>query len=600
MTLCDICKEKYDPYGSDDNWVQCDKCKQWFHFICVGVDESVKDRDWNCTECTKQIASEHMVHANPNRILHSPVQQGTTSKERTSQQVEVPNNEAILKIDETSSHQEVSNTSMEMTGHQQQLMLAMLAEKRAAEERYIEQKYQLLARMNPAEMSALSGPSRPFQASENSLSSSQVSARHAIPKDLPTFSGDPEEWPIFISTFNHSTSVAGFSHTENMMRLQKCLKGKARDLVKDRLLIPSMVPEVISALKMFFGRPEHILERLIEKVRKLQPPKDKLEALIEFSLAVRNICATMEACKLDAHLNNPMLAKELIDKLPSQHKLSWAMRGQAMRQDSTSPIIKEFSDWLYQIAEAASTVVSPIASKTSTVNAHTESTSTSANQQNQQSTAQGGTSVPQQHKKQSSSCIACASTEHFVAQCDVFQRSTVKDRWEIVKAKRVCFRCLKNHRQACFIRKPCELDGCTKRHHPLLHGLDTVTPNTGSNQAIVSTHQTDSTVDHYFRIVPVNLHAAGKTIRTYAFLDEGSSVTLIDEATFDMLGIKGEPMPLCLQWTSETTRNEAASVRASMQISACSSSKRYWLNNVHTVRNIALPKQKLNALGYLK
>ncbi|KAL7725829.1 hypothetical protein ACLKA6_015911 [Drosophila palustris] len=33
----------------------------------------------------------------------------------------------------------------------------------------------------------------------------------------------------------------------------------------------------------------------------------------------------MEACKLDAHLNNPMLAKELIDKLPSQHKLSWAM-----------------------------------------------------------------------------------------------------------------------------------------------------------------------------------------------------------------------------------------------------------------------------------
>ncbi|KAM8703111.1 hypothetical protein ACLKA7_007822 [Drosophila subpalustris] len=129
-----------------------------------------------------------------------------------------------------------------------------------------------------------------------------------------------------------------------------------------------MVPEVISAFKVFFSRPEHILERLIEKVRKLQPPKDKLEALIEFLLAVRNICATMEACKLDAHLNNPMLAKELIDKLPSQHKLSWAMRGQAMRQDSTSPIIKEFSDWLYHIAEAASTV--------SVNRPHIESTST--------------------------------------------------------------------------------------------------------------------------------------------------------------------------------------------------------------------------------
>ncbi|KAM8703112.1 hypothetical protein ACLKA7_007823 [Drosophila subpalustris] len=183
-----------------------------FFYKPKSVDESVKDRDWNCTECTKKIASEHMVPANPNRILHSPVQQGTTSKERTSQQVEVPNNEAILLIDETSSHQKAANTSMEMTGHQQQLMLTMLAEKRAAEERYIEQKYQLLALMNPAEMSALNGPfrHRHHVHFRHRRTVSQVSARHAIPKDLPAFSGDPEEWPMLISTFNHSTSVAGF------------------------------------------------------------------------------------------------------------------------------------------------------------------------------------------------------------------------------------------------------------------------------------------------------------------------------------------------------------------------------------------------------
>jgi len=47
-------------------------------------------------------------------------------------------------------------------------------------------------------------------------------------------------------------------------------------MVKDKLLLPSLVPEVISTLKMFFGRPEHILERMIVKVRKLAPTKEKM------------------------------------------------------------------------------------------------------------------------------------------------------------------------------------------------------------------------------------------------------------------------------------------------------------------------------------
>ncbi|KAM8718763.1 hypothetical protein ACLKA7_001470 [Drosophila subpalustris] len=54
----------------------------------------------------------------------------------------------------------------------------------------------------------------------------------------------------------------------------------------------------------------------------------------------------MKAGKLETHLNNPILAKELIDKLPSQAQLGHAR----------PPITKENSDWLYQILEEASTV----------------------------------------------------------------------------------------------------------------------------------------------------------------------------------------------------------------------------------------------------
>ena len=89
-------------------------------------------------------------------------------------------------------------------------------------------------------------------------------------------------------------------------------------------MLSKMVPEIIYTLKLCFGRPEYILEREIEKARKILPSKDKLEALIDFALCVKNIYFTMEVCEMNDYMNNPMLVKELVDKLSSQYKLTWA------------------------------------------------------------------------------------------------------------------------------------------------------------------------------------------------------------------------------------------------------------------------------------
>lgn len=50
----------------------------------------------------------------------------------------------------------------------------------------------------------------PVARTEPYLSRNQIAARHALPKDLPQFSGKPEEWPIFISSFERSTNACGF------------------------------------------------------------------------------------------------------------------------------------------------------------------------------------------------------------------------------------------------------------------------------------------------------------------------------------------------------------------------------------------------------
>ena len=56
--------------------------------------------------------------------------------------------------------------------------------------------------------------------------------RQAGGKDLPQFSGQPEEWLIFKKMFKTTARDFGFSHAENLRQLHSALRGKARDAVQ--------------------------------------------------------------------------------------------------------------------------------------------------------------------------------------------------------------------------------------------------------------------------------------------------------------------------------------------------------------------------------
>ena len=160
--------------------------------------------------------------------------------------------------------------------------------------------------------------------------------------------------------------------------MQRALRGKALEFVSSKLILPVLVPEVITTLRMLFGRPESILQNLLVKLRNgPHVNANKLETLIHFSLDVRNIVATMEAANLKNHLNNPMMIQEFLDRLPPQMRLDWAMYARHL----SSATLPEFSDWLFSLAEAASSVtigsvsVTEEKRKVSRVNLHGESES---------------------------------------------------------------------------------------------------------------------------------------------------------------------------------------------------------------------------------
>ncbi|GBP37696.1 hypothetical protein EVAR_23745_1 [Eumeta japonica] len=112
----------------------------------------------------------------------------------------------------------------------------------------------------------------------------------------------------------------------------------------------------------------------------------------------------------------------------------------------------------------------------------------------------------------------------------------MSEKWDAAKRLRMCFRCLRGrHMQATCRGKPCKI--CRGGHHRLLHQERTTREgHEGSAQttAVVTEHTAISvnnvnTMRAYLKIVPVELYGPEGSMKVLALLDEGSTVTLIDE-----------------------------------------------------------------------
>lgn len=122
------------------------------------------------------------------------------------------------------------------------------------------------------------------------------------------------------------------------------------------LLTPENVSSVIETLRMMYGRPDLIIHTLVQQVRREQPPRmERLETIINFALAVQNLCAIIKVTRLDSHMNNPSLMQEIMEKLPSTLKLEWSR----LKRSLPNATMEDLGKWLYEIAQAASDVVTP-------------------------------------------------------------------------------------------------------------------------------------------------------------------------------------------------------------------------------------------------
>ncbi|XP_062704646.1 uncharacterized protein LOC134286949 [Aedes albopictus] len=422
----------------------------------------------------------------------------------------------------------------------------------------------------------------------------QIAARQVVSRELPKFSGDPLEWPMFLKAFESTTEMCGIQPDENLARLQKSLVGSAREKVLSILTLPEAIPEIIATLREECGRPDQLVHCLLAKVRNAPAPNvNKLDTLVTFGREVKNLVTYIEAAKLQDHLANPMLLSELVGKLPPSLRLDWGLHLQR-NQEAT---LKAFSNFVSVIKTAACQVslasdTVPLEQskrvikreKTGFVNAH----STDDEQKDETRT---------QSRTELRPCIYCQLDGHKIRDCIKFKGCPIGERWKFVEEHNLCQRCLAGHgKWPCRTKQPCEFDNCKEMHHKLLHPGKSanVAPNPVEPQSgTVSTHRQE-TCGTLFRILPVTLEAKGKSITIFAFLDDGSELTLLESSIASELGLDGESGTLCLQWTCNVTRNEETSRRVELNISNHNNQTKYPLSDVRTVESLGLPKQTLD------
>ncbi|XP_062711342.1 uncharacterized protein LOC134289484 [Aedes albopictus] len=97
-----------------------------------------------------------------------------------------------------------------------------------------------------------------------------------------------------------------------------------------------------------------------------------------------------------------------------------------------------------------------------------------------------------------------------------------------------------------------------------------------------------------FRILPVILYNEGRSVSVFAFIDEGSEITLLEDNVAKQLGVKGPVKALTLQWTGNVKRNESRSQEVNLGISGKCGSEKFDLRQARTVSCLFLPSQQLN------
>lgn len=76
------------------------------------------------------------------------------------------------------------------------------------------------------------------------------------------------------SSFIQTNAAYGYKNLENLLRLEKSLKGEALEFVESMLIHPDSVNDIMAELEFRFGRSDLLIRSQMNKVKAIQPIRE--------------------------------------------------------------------------------------------------------------------------------------------------------------------------------------------------------------------------------------------------------------------------------------------------------------------------------------
>ena len=371
---------------------------------------------------------------------------------------------------------------------------------------------------------------------------------------LPNFSGSHTEWLSFRAIYE--TTRRYFNDVENTARLRRSLHGRALETVSSELIGHARPDDIMRELELQFGRPDSIAQAETDRLRGLPRCSEAPKDICMFASRVRSGVVTLRALKKEHYLINAELIRTLTEKLPNSLRVQW-YRTYTEKYQSL-PDLTLFSDFVTEQARFCSAFAPP-----ENINAADASS-------NRRAAHRTHTAI----EKPVNKCRVCEK-DHHASDCKKFKEASSDKRWELAKKHNLCFRCLRSRRSGHTCKsKKCEIRGCTATHHQLLHynkkpaerEIEKPDVPTPSQETVASSRSTSSQA--YLKIVPVRVIGPAGEAHTYALLDDGSTVSLIDEDIANRVGAEGRIDPLKIGAIGNTTIDTPCSRRITVTLAS--------------------------------
>ena len=385
------------------------------------------------------------------------------------------------------------------------------------------------------------------------------------PIQFQRFSGTPAEFPLFKQRFKRIVmSREDMDDDSKMTRLLQFLDGKAKQAVSGLETVPGGVHQALQILENRYGRPCVIVGSVVTNLVKGPPiiSSDKV-ALRKFADCATRALATLKSMNWLSQINQGNIVS-MTERLPKplQDKFA-ALAYDLETKGQHFPTLADFVGFVNKHASIANHPVSckpqqssynnPLRNKRELPHGKSDLPKFTMSISNRSKPSVQSSRQPQKIAKGKSNNCRCCGQAQTLYRCEEFKRKMPRERMFLVSSKKLCPNCLKDTEHStdtCPSSFRCQIEGCGAFHHSLLHqtqlhisvpetpgSVDSAAAvDTTTSAILCATTRTEDPGTILLQVVPLRVIGAdGLAVTTYAMLDCGSEITLVDPSTCSFL-----------------------------------------------------------------